>query len=246
MRLLLLPLAAVVAVAAVALLPISPSHGRRGTEPRVAPPTAVPAQTAPLASADGAPAPRSQAARAPQRQPAIRWRRSVAVGTPDAGSLVRGVQLPARGAGFITWDPNLHRSPDRAWRRWGTDRLLRVLLAVARQYSAAHPGAPPLLIGDLSRPHGGNFGRQYGYVWHASHQNGLDADIFYPRKDRSRRAPRTAADIDRRLSQDLVNRLVRAGATKAFVGPGTGLTGPPAVVQVLRDHDDHVHVRIAP
>ena len=62
----------------------------------------------------------------------------------------------------------------------------------------------------------------------------------------ARRAASTAADIDRRLSQDLVNRFVRAGATDLFVGPNTGLTGPPDVVQVLVDHDDHVHVRIAP
>ena len=158
----------------------------------------------------------------------------MAVGLPTAGRLVRGVHLPARGAGFVTWDPNLRRSPNRAWRRWGTDRLVRLLLAIAREHRRVHPGARPLLFGDLSRPHGGDFGRQFGYVWHASHQNGLDADIYYPRKDRSRRAPRTAADIDRRLSQDLVDRFVRAGATKVFVGPGTGLTGPPAVVQVIR------------
>lgn len=184
--------------------------------------------------------------RLPERRPVIRWRQSVAVGSPTAGRLIRGVQLPARGTFFSTWDPNLRRSPNRGWRRWGTARLVRLLLAVAREFRAAHPGARPLLIGDLSRPHGGNFGRQFGYVWHASHQNGLDVDVYYPRRDRARRAPSTADDIDRRLSQDLVDRFVRAGATNAFVGPGTGLTGPPDVVQVIAQHDDHVHVRIAP
>ena len=183
---------------------------------------------------------------APDRRSLVRWRQSIAVGSPSAGRLIRGVQLPARGTRFSTWDPNLHRSPNRGWRRWGTDRLVRLLLTVAREYRAAHPHARPLLIGDLSRPHGGNFGRQFGYVWHASHQNGLDADVYFPRRDRGRRAASTAADIDRRLSQDLVNRFVRAGATDLFVGPNTGLTGPPDVVQVLVDHDDHVHVRIAP
>lgn len=182
----------------------------------------------------------------PDRRSLVRWRQSIAVGSPSAGRLIRGVQLPARGTRFSTWDPNLHRSPNRRWRRWGTDRLVRLLLTIAREYRAAHPHARPLLIGDLSRPHGGNFGRQFGYVWHASHQNGLDADVYFPRRDRARRAASTAADIDRRLSQDLVNRFVRAGATDLFVGPNTGLTGPPDVVQVLVDHDDHVHVRIAP
>jgi murein endopeptidase len=122
---------------------------------------------------------------------------------------------------------------------------VRLLLAVAREYHAAHPGARPLLIGDLSRPHGGNFGRQFGYVWHASHQNGLDADVYFPRRNGARRPASTAADINRRLSQDLVDRFVRAGAVKVFVGPGTGLTGPPGTVQVLAYHDDHLHLRIA-
>jgi len=201
---------------------------------------------APPAAAQERPTERPRPDRAPKRQPEIRWRHSAAVGSPSAGHLIRGVQLPARGTRFSTWDPNLHRRPNRGWRRWGTDRLVRLLLTVAREYRAAHPHARPLLIGDLSRPHGGDFGRQFGYVWHASHQNGLDADVYFPRRDRARRAASTAAGIDRRLSQDLVNRFVRAGATDLFVGPNTGLTGPPDVVQVLVDHDDHVHVRIAP
>ena len=232
MRSLLLVLAAVVAVAATAALPTAPSAGEGELDPRVAPPVAA------------AEPPAEPATRAPRRPPAIRWRQSIAVGTPDAGRLVRGVRLPAFGTGFVSWDANRLRSPNRAWRRWGTNRLVRLLVTVARDFRAAHPGARPLLIGDLSRPHGGDFGRQYGSVWHVSHQNGLDADIYFPREDRARQAARTAADIDRRLSQDLVDRLVRAGATKVFVGPGTGLTGPPGVVQVIPGHDDHVHVRI--
>lgn len=229
-------LAARVAVIAGAALPLTLGACGADTESPAAPPAAAQERSTERPRPD----------RAPERQGEIRWRQSIAVGSPTAGRLIRGVQLPARGARFSTWDPNLRRSPNRGWRRWGTNRLVRLLVAVAREYRAAHPRARPLLIGDLSRPHGGNFGRQFGYVWHASHQNGLDADIYLPRRDRARRAPSTAADIDRRLSQDLVDRFVRAGATKVFVGPNTGLTGPPEVVQVLVDHDDHLHVRIAP
>ena len=94
-------------------------------------------------------------------------------------------------------------------------------------------------IGDLSRPHGGYFGPR-----HVSHQNGLDVDVYYPRRDRRERAPRRVRQIDRGLSQDLVGRFVRAGASRIFVGPGTGLTGPPDVVQPLAEHDNHLHVRI--
>jgi murein endopeptidase len=119
------------------------------------------------------------------------------------------------------------------------------LLRVARDHRAAHPEAPPLLIGDLSRPRGGDFGVRYGPPGHASHQNGLDADVYYPRRDRRRVAPRSAGDVDRRLAQDLVDRFARAGAQIVFVGPTVGLSGPRRIVQRLRNHDDHLHVRIS-
>jgi murein endopeptidase len=177
-----------------------------------------------------------------RERPAIHWRSSEALGAPTAGRLVRGVRLPATGRHFVTWDPVLRRSPNRAWRRWGTARLVGVLLHVARGFGRAHPGAPRMAIGDLSRPRGGDFGPRFGYIGHASHQNGLDADVYYPRRDGRERAPRSAAQIDRRLSQELVDRLLEEGAAVVFVGPGTGLSG--ARVQVLANHDNHLHVRL--
>jgi murein endopeptidase len=175
----------------------------------------------------------------------VEWKHSVAVGDPAAGRLVRGVRLPREGRHFFTWDPVRRRSPNRPWRRYGTDRLVRLVLRVARQYGRAHPRAPRLAVGDLSRPRGGDFGPQFGYIGHASHQNGLDVDVYYPRADGRERAPRDASQIDRALSQDLVDRFVAAGAHTIFVGPNTGLAGPPDVVAALINHDNHLHVRIA-
>jgi murein endopeptidase len=174
----------------------------------------------------------------------VDWRESVAVGTPAAGRLERGVRLPASGPGFFTWDPVLRRSPNRGWRRWGTDRLVRVLMQVAREHHAAHPQAPRMAIGDLSRPRGGDFGPRFGYIGHVTHQNGLDVDVYYPRADGLELAPRDAAEIDRRLSQELVDRFVAAGADVVFVGPSTGLDGPAGVVTPLVQHDNHLHVRL--
>ena len=169
---------------------------------------------------------------------AVHWRDSRAVGTPSAGRLVRGVQLPAAGAHFFTWDPLLHRRPDRPGRRWGTDIVVRKVLRVVAGYAHAHPFAPPLGIGDLSRRRGGPFGPR-----HVSHQNGLDVDVYYPRLDRRERPPRIAAQVDRRLAPDLVDRFVAAGAVLVFVGPNTRLTGPPGVVEDLWNHDNHLHAR---
>jgi protein MpaA len=119
------------------------------------------------------------------------------------------------------------------------------MLAVFSEYAAGHPGAPRVGVGDLSRPHGGDFSARYGGIGHASHQNGLDVDIYYPRRDRRELPPRFPSQIDRPLAQDLVDRFVAAGAAKVFVGPNTGLRGPPAVVEVLpAHHDNHLHVRL--
>jgi protein MpaA len=87
----------------------------------------------------------------------VRWRRSLALGVHTAGGLVRGVQLPPEGALYFTWDPLLRRAPNRAWRRWGTDGLVRMVLRVLADFRRAHPAAPRVGVGDLSRPHGGPF-----------------------------------------------------------------------------------------
>lgn len=170
--------------------------------------------------------------------------RSVAVGKPWSGRLHDGVQLPDAGPDFLSWDAILRVSPDREWRRWGTDALVLTLERVTREFRTAHPGAQPVLIGDLSRPTGGFFGREFGGLGHASHQNGLDADVMYPRRDRTLRGATRPSQVDRVLAQDLVNRFVAAGAQKVFVGRHVGLTGKRGVVSILAYHDDHLHVRI--
>jgi Penicillin-insensitive murein endopeptidase len=182
----------------------------------------------------------------PPRYERIRWRRSRSVGLPYAGRLVRGVRLPREGRDFFTWDPVKKRWGNRAWRRWGHDRLIRTVLRVLRAHRRANPAAPRIGIGDISRPRGGDFGPRYGSVGHASHQNGLDVDLYYPRLDGTERRARRVKEIDLRLSQDLVRRFVRVGARYVFVGPHTPFTGPRRIVVALQRHDDHLHVRLRP
>jgi murein endopeptidase len=180
----------------------------------------------------------------PAVDPPIAWHASRAIGQPFAGRLEDGVQLPAEGRDFWTYDWGLETSPNRPWRRWGTDRLVRTLLDVLVAYRAANPGAPRVGVADLSRTHGGRFGANFGGLGHASHQNGLDADVLYPRIDRLERRAEAPALIDRRLSQRLLDGFVAAGAADVFVGPATGLRGPRGVVTQLVHHGDHMHVRI--
>jgi murein endopeptidase len=177
----------------------------------------------------------------------VEWRDSVAVGTPAAGALEHGVRFPAAGRAFFTWDPILHRQPDRDWRRWGTDDLVRTTLGVLREFARRHPAAPRIGVGDLSLRHGGYFGAEVsGGIGHSTHQNGLDVDVYYPRVDRRERAPKTVDQVDVRLSQELLDLFVSAGAETIYVGPNLPLTGPPGVVTPLVNHDNHLHFRIAP
>lgn len=169
---------------------------------------------------------------------------SRAKGTPQHGRLIGGVQLPDQGADFFTWDAILGASPNRPWRRWGTGRLIALTLGVASEYRLANPGAPRIGIEDISRPRGGSFGPRFGGLGHASHQNGLDVDIAYPRIDRLELGITSVRQIDRALAQDLIDRFEAAGAEYIFVGPHTRLDTSGPVVQKLVDHDDHFHLRI--
>ena len=171
----------------------------------------------------------------------------MAVGLPEAGSLVRGVRLPREGHSYFTWDPILHERPNRTWRRWGTDDLVRTTIRVLREFAKDHPAAPRVGVGDLSLREGGNFGAEVGGgIGHATHQNGLDVDVYYPLDSGAERAPLTIEEVDLKLAQDLVDRFVAAGAVRVYVGPNLPLTGPPGVVVPLVNHDNHLHARLAP
>jgi hypothetical protein len=171
----------------------------------------------------------------------VEWRHATSVGLPFGGSLIDGTQLPIEGLDWVTWDPVTDSSPNLPKRLYGNERTIRAILSVTRAYRAAHPNAPRVVVGDISREGGGPMTDE-----HVSHQNGLDVDIYYPRLDRTLRAPTAHEQIDFRLSQDLVNRFVAAGAQMIFVGFTSGLRGPAGVVIPYANHDYHMHVRFPP
>ncbi|HEY8465279.1 MAG TPA: penicillin-insensitive murein endopeptidase [Solirubrobacterales bacterium] len=244
----LLSLAGVVAVAAGVLLADGEGDGS-ADEPS---PVDAPAAAEPPEAGAEPGRPRSRPSREGRERPRgalgrIEWRDSRALGAHHDGRLVSGVLLPSQGATFFTWHPVKEHKPNPAWRRWGTDVLIRRTLRVLRGFARAHPNAPRIGIGDISREHGGNFGPEVsGGLGHVSHQNGLDVDVYYPLRSGRERAARRVSEIDTRLAQDLVDRFTAAGAVRVFVGPNTGLRGPRGVVVPLANHDDHLHARFAP
>ncbi|MRG54554.1 penicillin-insensitive murein endopeptidase [Phyllobacterium sp. SYP-B3895] len=81
------------------------------------------------------------------------------------GCLAGGVALPVDGP---TWQVmRLSRN-----RRWGHPRMISLLERLSRD-AAAKDGWSGLLVGDISQPRGGPM-----LTGHASHQVGLDADVW--------------------------------------------------------------------
>lgn len=235
---------AVAALAALAatLLVVRPALARVA-EDQPPWPAPLPAPT-PVPTATATPPPTVAPAPAIRPFRPVHWHSSRALGAPWDGRLVRGVQLPAQGLDWFTYDWGLRRSPNRGFRRWGTDALVRTVIGVLAEYRYDDPLAPRVGIADMSRTHGGSFGRRYGGIGHASHQSGLDVDVLYPRRDGAEAHADHPRQVDRARAQDLVDRFVAAGAQFVFVGQHVHLRGPREIVEALPAHDDHLHVRI--
>ncbi|HMK88407.1 MAG TPA: penicillin-insensitive murein endopeptidase [Methylocystis sp.] len=87
------------------------------------------------------------------------------VGFYSKGCLSGGVELPLNGPNWQVMRPSRNRN-------WGHPALIAFLERFAPRAAAAS-GWPGLLIGDMSQPRGGPM-----LTGHASHQIGLDADIW--------------------------------------------------------------------
>lgn len=99
-----------------------------------------------------------------------------AVGSYARGCLEGAVRMPANGPDWEVMRP----TRDRAW---GHPALVGFLERLARRLPAA-TGWPGLLIGDIAQPRGGPM-----LTGHASHQIGLDADIWLTPMPRRRLTP---------------------------------------------------------
>jgi penicillin-insensitive murein endopeptidase len=149
-------------------------------------------------------------------------------------------------------------------RRWGHPDMVRVVERLARD--AAADGWPGLLVGDLSQPRGGPMLSD-----HASHQIGLDADIWFrpmpdPRLSRRERetypfvsmiregtlhvderrwTPAHARLLHRAASYPEVERiLVHPGIKKKLCETVRGNRSWLAKIRPFWGHDSHFHIRI--
>lgn len=183
---------------------------------------------------------------------------AISVGGYAKGCLAGAVQLPADGP---TWQA-MRLSRDR---RWGTPELVTYIEALGQ--SAAQDGWPGLLVGDMGNARGGPMPSG-----HASHQIGLDVDIWLrpmPNHTLSAKERESISaismlkkgtrDVDPKRFGEPQRMLIYRAAqlpnvARIFVAPGIKRAmcairwRDPSFLNKLRPwygHDDHFHVRLA-
>jgi LysM repeat protein len=146
---------------------------------------------------------------------------------------------------------------------YGTTETIHYVVKAIETVEERFPGSPPIVIGDISNPNGGRLN------WHASHQVGRDVDIgFYHRREvddflRARKAnldiPRTWAlvraiitetdvdriFVDRYIQRYLFSHALEIGEDRDWLDDifGRKTAGKGAIIQHVRRHRDHMHVR---
>jgi len=179
------------------------------------------------------------------------------IGGYAKGCLAGAVQLPENGPGWQA----MRLSRDR---RWGTPELLNYIAALGQ--SVQQDGWPGLLVGDMGGARGGPMPSG-----HASHQIGLDVDLWFERmpdhtlsaKERESISAismlkKGTKDIDPSKFGEAQRMLLYRAATlpgvaRIFVAPGIKQAmcainwRDRAFLNKLRPwygHDDHFHVRL--
>jgi penicillin-insensitive murein endopeptidase len=183
---------------------------------------------------------------------------TLSIGSYAKGCLAGAVQLPADGPGWQA----MRLSRDR---RWGAPELVQYIESLAA--AAKADGWPGLLVGDMGGARGGPMPSG-----HASHQIGLDADIWlmpapHAGLSADERENLSAISVLKKGSRDADPKLLtedkrmliyRAanlpGVARIFVAPGIKKAlcainwRDRSFLHKLRPwygHDDHFHVRLA-
>ncbi|MCH7575090.1 MAG: penicillin-insensitive murein endopeptidase [Candidatus Marinimicrobia bacterium] len=167
---------------------------------------------------------------------------SIAHGTPTSGWLEGGLNMPDAGEGYYHY-----YGPDTVveyFDDWGTLTLINMLEGGGR--SSKDGGLARIGFGDLSLKAGGD------WQPHDSHQNGLDVDIRYLRKDGAEDRLDIGTNYDEydvTGTVKMINLLIETQIPIAlvYVHPNVGIsarTEPLPQIIYRVDHYNHFHVRI--
>jgi murein endopeptidase len=159
---------------------------------------------------------------------------SRSIGTPGNGRLEYGVLFPSSGPDHFAWNFRKQRIGGSDRTRWGNCWVVRAVLRGLAAYHRRSPNAPRVAVGDMSLRHGGEIDH------HSTHENGRQIDLYFPRRDRGLREPHTVAEVDLKLSGELVRAILGAGAHRVLIGPHIRLPTSARVIHWAH-HDDHLH-----
>ncbi|MGB1275686.1 MAG: penicillin-insensitive murein endopeptidase, partial [Nannocystaceae bacterium] len=173
----------------------------------------------------------------------------LSVGRPNQGRLVNAVQLPD--------NPGVYRRT-QVNASWGASHTIEYLQRAATRFRRVSGYRGRLLIGGISRQHGGHFSP------HKSHQSGRDVDVVLPRivGDGSRSVDWSATwsfvhtliedgqvtqiflnyDRQRELYQAARAAGVSVEALERWVQYPKGVRGP-GIVRHQSGHRNHLHIR---
>ncbi len=193
--------------------------------------------------------------------------RSLAVGSPGNGSLTDGLNLFDVQAGYYHYFPG----GDPRWDQpdsndWAILRAINIVEATAREWVDFRPRSDTCAqesdrferafefgVGDLSKLGGGLWLHSYDSDRrHVSHQNGLDIDVRYLRKDQlpfplELRGP-DSVEYDVYATVDLINCFLKTFTIDAiFLDTATAHIWNDEGGTTLRNdtaHHSHFHVRI--
>jgi penicillin-insensitive murein endopeptidase len=177
------------------------------------------------------------------------------------GSLANASQFPLENEDLM----KIMRPRDRGY---ATFDMTAVVGFAAGELHKAYPDGERIQIGDVCAVHGGQLAQ------HASHQNGLDADIVYPRVNHREQDPAISTGFDELFVKDgqispnfdqervwfFIKSLVSTGrVVRMFMDPvikatlcqyAQSIGEYDSGTEILRrmrplvDHQNHVHVRI--
>lgn len=180
------------------------------------------------------------------------------IGSYAKGCIGGAVQLPTDGPGWQAMRPSRDR-------RWGSAELVHYIESLA--HGVAQDGLPGILVGDMGQARGGPM-----VSGHASHQIGLDVDIWLQPMPNdtlstSDREGLSAVSVLKTGTRDvdpaqfgeaqrlLIYRAAQLpGVARIFVAPGIKRAlcainwrdrGFLAKLRPWYGHDDHFHVRLA-
>ncbi|MDO4626818.1 MAG: penicillin-insensitive murein endopeptidase [Pasteurellaceae bacterium] len=178
------------------------------------------------------------------------------IGTYSNGCIIGAQPMPFKGEGFQVIRINKNRY-------YGHPDMINYLERLGKRVKAA--GMPTMLIGDIAMPGGGRF-----LTGHASHQMGLDADIWLRMGEMSESdainadgkallvVDRQAQRVDDNVWNNNHLNLIRLAAednqvARIFVNPAIKVklcqtaTGDRSWLHKIRPwfgHDSHFHVRL--